>query len=167
MKKSDMRGWIRENASGFDDAAKFAEEAAREFGVPRKTAQDAISYLRRTGVIMVPEGVAPSKAARAEGCSRARRKGSFRMSVDLSEIAGEFDEEAKIVRGLESLGTRLIKDNDFRVELGVPIDRWKVVGGLPKFAANKRELKGKRFRGVYWGGSAVVKELSRKIDILP
>jgi hypothetical protein len=41
-----------------------------------------------------------------------------------------------------------------------------VVSTLAKFAPYKKELKGKRFRGVYWGSPDVIKELSKKIDML-
>lgn len=167
MNKQGMVEWIQENVSDAKDREQFIAECEKRFGNSRKRVLDAISHLRLNGKIP-RDAILPAAPKNAlSSAPRKNGKNVFRLSVDLSEIAGEFDEEAKILKGLETLGTRLIKDNDFRVELGVPIDRWKVVGNLPKFGGNKRELKGKRFRGIYWGSSAVIKELSRKIDILP
>jgi hypothetical protein len=162
--KNGLRDWICVNIAKANDREKFLTECQNKFGSNRRTITNAIAELRGRGRIP-RDAFIPVKLSSAV-VPKQNARSSFRLSVDLSEIAGEFDEEAKILKGLESLGTRLIKDNDFRVELGVPIDRWKVVSGMPKFAGNKRELKGKRFRGVYWGSTSVIRELSKKIDIL-
>lgn len=158
--------WVCERAPKVRDWEQFIAETMKKFGMERKRVRDVITKLRARGKIP-QDALVPAAGTSKPVVPAVKRNGkSFRMSVDLSEIAGEYDEEAKIRNGLENLGTRLIKDNDFRVELGVPIDRWKVVSNMAKFANNKRELKGKRFRGIYWGTSEVIKELSKKIDIL-
>jgi len=158
--------WIQKNAQGVKDWEKFINEVTKKFGMARRRARDTITRLRREGKIPRDALMSPSKFNVSTITTKHVGK-SFRMSVDLAVVAGEYDEEAKILTGLENLGTRLIKDNDFRVELGIPIDRWKVVCNMQKFANNKRELKGKRFRGVFWGRTEIIRELSKKIDILP
>lgn len=167
-KYGKMRDWIRENAEKVKDREELAAQCLRKFGAPRKRVFDALLELRRSGVVPLGVLISTKMSTMRTMTSRPKRdgKGIFRLSVDVSEIKREYDEEAKIVDGIEALGTRLIKDNDFRMELDVPIDRWKIVSALAKFAPYKKELKGKRFRGVFWGSPGVVKELSKKIDML-
>jgi len=158
----DMRSWMRSNAAKMADRDELADECKRLFKAPRRRVLDALTELRNLGQI-APD-VLPRKSSVITNARNG--KGIFRLSVDVSEVKKEFDEEAKILEGITALETRLIKDNDFRLELGVPVDRWKVVSTLAKFASCKKELKGKRFRGTYWGSPEVIKELSKKIDML-
>lgn len=158
----DMRVWMCSNAERMKDRNELVEMCERKFKAPRKRILDALSELRQLG--RIPADILPKR--KKEQVARRNGKGIFRLSVDVAEIKKEFDEEAKIIEGIDALGTRLIKDNDFRLELDVPIDRWKVVSTLAKFSPYKKELKGKRFRGVYWGSPDVIKELSKKIDML-
>jgi len=163
MKNKGMRDWMRENGGRFDDREKLVAEGMRRFHSTRKCVLDAICQLRKQGCLEALGAVARPAAEKP----RRNGKNMFRLSVDVAEIKREYDEEAKILEGIKALGTRLIKDNDFRMELDVPIDRWKVVSALSKLAPYKKELKGKRFRGLYWGSPEVIKELAKKIDMLP
>jgi len=166
-KNNGVRDWIRQNAPKVKDWEKFIVQTQKKFGMERKRVRDAIVKLRSLGELPTTVLMPTRSLIRPQIKLAVKPSKPFRTSVDLSEVAGEYDEEAKIKAGLEALGTRLIRDNDFRVELGIPLDRWKVVSNMKQFEVNKRELKGKRFRGIYWGRAAVIKELSRKIDILP
>lgn len=153
--------WIEALMAEVKDKEKVVAKCIKKFGVDRREALNKISYLERQGRAPVP--VAPKKKISSAKVSRG---GIMRLSVDVSEIKREYDEEAKILEGIEMLGTRLIKDNDFRMELSVPIDRWKVVTGMAKFQTYRKELKGKRFKGIYWGSPDVIKQLAKTIEML-
>jgi hypothetical protein len=163
---SAFRDWLRKHAAEYKDREDVAKECEKLFKKARRQTFDAIGEMRRYD--MLPRGIFPRKAAALVSVKRKPMGGRrmLRLSVDVSDIKKEYDEESKIMDGLKTLGTRLIKDNDFRMELEVPIDRWKVVSGLPRFVDYKKELKGKRFRGLYWGNQDVIKELSKTIAML-
>ena len=166
FKATGVREFIRKDVSDGKSWEELIARAQKKFGLSRDSVTDAIGKLRSSG--QIPQDfVAPPRKRKYVIPTRHINSKSFRRNtVDLSEVAGEYDEEAKILAGLETMGTRLIKDNDFRVVLGVPIDRWKAVSTMEKFSVNKRELKTKRFRGVYWGKKETIEVLSKKKDIL-
>ena len=175
MFTSDMREWVKENAKKWEnDRDGFIAEICKRFNKTPNLVIDMLRKMRSVG--QLPRNaflIGPSKnASRATApvksvVSAAPTKGKqFRMSVDILEIKKEFDDEGKIEEGIAALGTHLIKDNDFRMELGVSLDRWKVVSALPKFANNKYELKGKRFKGTYWGQPSVIRDLKKKVELL-
>lgn len=165
---SEMREWLKKNAKNYTDREKFVVDCMKKFSRTRERVNDLICEMKRVreipvNVLNYPPG--PNK--RATQVTPEPVKGRpFRMSVDVSEIKKEYDDEKKIAEGVKALGTHLIKDNDFRMELGVSVDRWKIVSNLPKFVNNRRELKGKRFKGLFWGDAAVIRDLSKKIDLL-
>ena len=178
MQISEMRKWIKENASRYkDDRDKLINDCVEKFNRSRKRIGNLIGEMRQAGELPNTAFIglsgpkskgspaAVEKAVPSRGLSATKGK-PFRMSVDISEIAKEYDDDGKIEEGISSLGTHLIKDNDFRLELGVSYERWKIVSNQPKFANNKQELKGKRFRGLYWGAVPVIRELRKKIDLL-
>jgi hypothetical protein len=163
-KAGKVREWILANAESYDnDTDRLIIDCMKKFGLTRKFMTDKLSRLRQFGFLSSTAFLARSKSV---GHPVVANDGKFRMSVDVSEVAKEFDYEDKVKEGISSLGTRLIKDADFRVELGIPIDRWKIVSCLPKFNNNKHTLKGKRFRGLYWGSVPAIRELRKKIEVL-
>ena len=167
-KYSKFRKWIRDNAEKMGSRDKLVGECWKRFRKNRRKVFDALTEMQRrgqmeSGILRERKEVGGSLLKRTKVCNK---RSIIRLSVDVSEVKREYDEESKIAEGLEQLGNRLIKDNDFRMELEVPIDRWKVVSGLPRFADYKKELKGKRFRGLYWGNQDVIKELSKTIAML-
>ena len=87
------------------------------------------------------------------------------MAVDVEQVKEEYDDESKIDEGIANLGSSIIKDNDFRMELGIALDRWKVVSTLERFSKNKIELRGKQFKGTYWGQQDSLADLRKKIDM--
>lgn len=166
-KHSEFRAWVRKNAEKIGDREEVVVECKKRFGQTRLQVLNAITEMKRRGQ-MSPDVL----CRKVIGNSFKKRsgfingKGILKLSVDVSEIKSEYDEEAKTTKGLEKLGSRLIRDNDFRMELGVPLERWKIVSGLDKFASCKKELKGRRFKGTYWGNAEVMKELSKAIEML-
>lgn len=159
-----VRKWILANAESYnDDRDKLVRDCCKKFGCTQNYMKDKLSRLRQLGLLSSTAFLVRSKSV---GHPVVTNDGKFRMSVDVSEVAKEFDYEDKVKEGISSLGTRLIKDADFRVELGIPFDKWKIVSCLPKFNNNKHELKGKRFRGVYWGSVPAIRELRKKIEVL-
>lgn len=162
-----VRQWIRDNAKKYDlgEREKFFNAVIDKFGTKRSYVKDMVAMMRRKGEIPANAFTKGSVSKRVLP-SQVKGDKPFRMSIDVSEVKKEYDDEGKIADGIKALGTHIIKDNDFRIELGISFDRWKLVSGLPKFVNNKQELKGKRFRGLYWGSVNVIKELKKKIDIL-
>ena len=168
-----LRGWITQKASAYKDREKFTADAMAACGLSRKSVTDTLSKLQREGKVPSDvfegagvEGDATPKRERKVTRAASGGKRPFRMSVDISAVTEEWDDEGKIERAIQQLDAHIIKDNDFRVELEIRVDRWKVVSGLEKFSKNKIELKGKQYRGVYWGQEQVVNKLRRKIDMV-
>lgn len=166
--------WLRENADNFEDREAVVAAALKEFpGKNRQAVIRRLNELATLGAIKpkpptsdTPKGgrkPSASGSVRKAGAKKVPRK--FRMAIDVSQVKDEYDDEAKIDEGIANLGTSVIKDNDFRIELGVAQDRWKLVSTLKKYEKNRIELRGKQFRGTFWGQEEVLEELRRKIDM--
>lgn len=167
--KLGLKTWIAENYLKYkNDRQKIIGDCVKRFNTTYGYVKDVISAMRREGKLPASAFVANRAHAKVVPVSsEIDTKGKpFRMSVDVSEIAKEYDDEGKIIEAIKTLGTHLIKDNDFRTELRISHERWKIVTGMPKFANYRQELKGKRFRGLYWGTASVIKELRKKIELL-
>ena len=146
---------------------KFISEVVRRFGKRKKQIRDMLVTMKKEGEL--PTNVFCSRPGPERPLfSLTKVKGDkpFRMSVDVNEIKKDFDDEARIDEGLVSLGTHLIKDVDFRIELGISYERWKIISNKPKYDKNKKSLKGKRFVGLFWGQAPVIAELIKKIEML-
>lgn len=169
MNKSEIQIWIEANYKKYkDDRQKIIGDCVKRFNTTYGYVKDTISAMRRTGKLPASAFVVTHANVNVVSVGKdIDTKGKpFRMSVDVSEVAKEYDDEGKILEAIKTLGTHLIKDNDFRTELRISHDRWRIVTGMPKFANYKQELKGKRFRGLYWGTTSVIKDLRKKIDLL-
>jgi len=168
--KQSLTGWLRENADGLKDREAVVAEAAKVF--PEKGRD---SVIRRMTELVNAGEIKPKPPTEKPKKSVAERPRSgapikkvprrFRMAVDVTKVQGEYDDEAKIDEGIDNLGTSIIKDNDFRVELGIAMDRWKLVSSLEKYSRNKIDLRGKQFKGTYWGQEEVLVSLRKKIDM--
>ena len=165
---SSMKQFIRENVKKISDKGKMVQECVSRFHRTPHYITDTISELRRLGEIpanayITSKGRPPLSVRPVVTSTRGK---PFRMSVDVSEVTKEYDDEGKIQEALEALGTHIIKENDFRMELGISYERWKIISQMPKFVNNRQDLKGKRFRGIYWGAAAVIRELRKKIELV-
>lgn len=171
MNTGEARLWLKNNWNKFKttDREGLTLAIMEKFGKTRHQAKDAILGARRSGDF--PKGAFLSTpGARTQPIPQPQqgvvKDKPFRMSIDIKEVQSDYDDSGKIDAGLKNLGTHLIRDNDFRLELGIQMERWRIVSQQPKYTNNKRELKGKKFRGVYWAQASVLKQLSKKIDLL-
>ena len=140
-KVGEFRKWVMQNASKYDpnDRNGFFNVCVTKFNVSRRRVKDCIAFMRREGEI-------PKNA--------------------FLPIKKEVDVEPKVEAGLRELGSKIIKDEDFRTELAISRDKWRSVVRLSQFKDNRCEIKGKRFRGFYWGNTEVVKDLKHKIELI-
>lgn len=185
MSVSSFSQWLQDNAEKCGTRDALVKLAVRRKKGTRPQAQKRISDLVRQGKISPEFGGARMQKTlktieshESEGpedslvsAPATKRKAikvpsKFRMGIDVSVVKQEYDYEGKIEKGLENLGTQVIKDNDFRMELVISVDRWKIASGLKKFERNRIELKGKQFKGVYWGSVDVVRELRKAVDMV-
>jgi len=166
--KSEMMVWIQKNAKTAKDRESFIQECVDKFHKEHRRVGNILSEMRRNGDLPANclVGSIGKRLTIPKSVSKPTNGRPFRMSIDVTEVKKEYDDEKKIQEGLKALGTHLIKDNDFRLELGVSFERWKIVSALPRFANNRCELKGKRFRGLYWGEASIIRDLRKKIDLL-
>ena len=162
--KSELRDWIRKNCIKAKSRDDFFKEAVSRFNKSRERIRNTVYDMIKRGEDL---GETIGVGCAAVKVKQIDRRVPFRFSVDVSEIKKEYDDESRILEGISALGTRLIKDNDFRIELGIPVERWRVVSSLAGFVQNKRELRGKLFKGIYWGNKEVMIDLAKKIDMLP
>ena len=171
FQRSNWRNWIAANWKKYDpqtDKERLVSDVAKRFHIqsPRNI-KDMLVEMRKVGELPSNAFVGrPGPEPTLYTPSKIKLNKPFRMSIDVDEVKKDFDEDAKIEEGLASLGTHLIKDVDFRIELGITSPRWKIVSKKPKYDKNKKELKGKRFYGLYWGQVATINELSKKIDMM-
>lgn len=167
----DVRIWLRANWKKFKitDREGLARAAMNKFNRNRHQVTDIILHMRTAGEIPA-NAFLPTSGIRSQPIVRPKldttKDKPFRMSIDIKEVQSDYDDSGKIDSGLKNLGTHLIRDNDFRLELGIQMERWRIVSQQPKYTKNKRELKGKKFRGVYWAQASVLKQLGKKIDLL-
>jgi len=188
--KQSFTGWLLENSEKYATRDELVKAVVKYRKGTRNEAQKRISDLVRRGRL---DGAAFGGARYQERAQRIsavetgedsgvreesrpeeanpRKKAvkvpsKFKLGIEVSVVKKEYDDEGKIEAGLVNLGTQVIKDNDFRTELGVSTDRWKVVSGLKKFEKHRIELRGKQYKGVYWGQVEVIKELRRAVDML-
>jgi len=163
-------GWIERNANKkYKTRDSLIAGAVKMCKCTKRQAQDKLGILVRQGRVDAKFASLDRRAS--VGTSKAKAKAvkvptRFKSGVDVSIVKDEYDDEGKIAKGIENLGTQVIKDNDFRQELGVPNDRWKVTSNLSKFSKYRIELRGKQFKGMYWGAVEVVEELRKAVDML-
>ena len=152
--RSGMRQWIQENFRKYNnDREKIMSDCMARFHHTRSRIKDLLAQMRRAGEI--PPSSFPISGRGIE----------FRASVESGSVVQDFEDEDRICEAIKKLGSRVIKDIDFRIELGIPNEQWKAVSQQLKFSNNKQELKGRRFRGLYWGDAAVIKDLRKKIEL--
>jgi len=178
--KISLSQWVRKNAgTKYKKRDSLLKGAMKEFNCTLKQARDRVSDEISNG--RIPEtfrgrayvkskssgkpGVALSPVKRHK-VKASKVPSKFRAGVDVAVVKKEYDDEGKIAQGLENLGTQVIRDADFRSELMIPNDRWKVVTDRKKFDKNKVELKGKQYKGVYWGSVEVLVELRKAVDMV-
>ena len=140
-KQGGLREWISQNASKYDigDREGFFRACAKERNVSLRRVKDCVAFMRREGELPVNAFV----VAKVED-----------------------NTEVKIEEGLKELGSFIIKDDDFRFELSISRDKWKTTSRLPEFFQNRCEIKGKKFRGFYWGSETVIANLKKKIELI-
>lgn len=169
--ESSLRQWIIKHIMDYKDVDELVQAADIELGVTRKQVRDTLSKLRIRKLLPVDLVKPAYKSRLSENrsttipSSPSKKSRKIRMGVDVSEIKSEYDDDGKLSAGIESLGTSLIKDNDFRIELGISYQRWRSVADRTKFAKYRIDLKGKRFHGLYWGRQEVITELRKSIEI--
>ena len=141
----EFREWVRQNAIKYDlkDREGFFNICIKKFNVSWRRVKDCIAFMRREGEIP---------------------KDAFIPTGPTTETTDEI--ETNIVQTLKELGTSIVKDDDLRTELSVSREKWRVIAHLPRFLNNRYEIKGKRFRGFYWGSVGVIKDLKKKIEII-
>ncbi len=164
--RSKFRDWIRANSKHAKSKDEFIKTCMSRFGVGRDCTRGSINDMISRGEDLGEVVGSKGRAGNMSQVHTPKKNVNSKLIVDVNEIAKEYDNDSMIEDGVKSLGNGLIKDNDFRTELGISFDRWKIVSTKQKFSNNKQELKGKRFRGLYWGSAAVIKELRKKIDLL-
>ena len=165
MYSSSMRSWVRQNYQRYNnDREKLIGDCMVRFNHTHTCVKDLICKMRRMRELPV-ESFPGIRGKKTGGLSKDTRLIPFRESVDASEVVKDFDDEGKIIEGIKTLGSRLIRDNDFRMELGIPVLQWKQVSCQSKFSNNKQELKGRRFRGLYWGDERTIKDLRKKLEL--
>jgi len=171
--------WLKEHHGDFKDKEPLVVAACKEYPAStRKSVLNRIadlvhrgqmpgSFLGRRGISTKPKDKSSTGSvprARKSGGKKVPKK--FRMAVDASLVRDEWDDEAKIDEGLANLDGQVIKDNDFRMELGIAQDRWKLVSTSERYSGNKIELKGKQFKGTFWGRKDVIESLRKKVDMV-
>jgi hypothetical protein len=181
-KEGTLTSWLKENCEKVRDKEALVQGACKVYpGSTRKTVLNRIADLVHRGDM--PQSFLGTKGGSQKGAgsfakpmpasrpAKQKKEGikvpkKFRMAVDASLVKDEWDDEGKIDEGLANLGGQVIKDNDFRTELGIAQDRWKLVSNSERYTDNKIELKGKTYRGVYWGQKEVIKSLQKKVDMV-
>jgi hypothetical protein len=96
---------------------------------------------------------------------RKKSKGALQNAMSVESFKAEFDVPQKIKNGLERLGNNIIKDADFRRELGIPIDKWKKAVTHDDLTSNQLEVKQKNRQYVIWGKEGVLTSLQEVIDV--
>ena len=109
-----------------------------------------IKLARRTGD--VSRGGSDSAAGAAVG--------GFRTAVPADEFVRRYDVPEKIREGLQRLHGMVIRDADFRAEIGVAADRWRRAADLPEFDEYRVKIKGK----LYWAQPQVIEQIELKLS---
>jgi len=183
-KAGRVTDWLMENKHLASDKETFVTGAMKAFPAStRKSILNRIADLvhrgdlpsgliGRKGGARLPKTSGGKGEAKGTAGKKPKKNGGkkvpkkFRMAVDANLVRDEWDDEAKIDEGLENLGGQVIKDNDFRTELGIAQDRWKLVSMSEKYTANKIDLKGKTYKGTFWGQKETIKSLQKKVDMV-
>ena len=83
-------------------------------------------------------------------------------AVDAEMFRRRFDVKMKVQEGLKLLSSQVISDNDFRLDLKIPVDRWRAVADLEEFQKNRLAIKDK----IYWGQKAILEKIKQTMDVL-
>lgn len=168
--------WLLDNKDNCDDKEAYVVAACK--ASPSSTRKTVLTRIAE----LVHRGDLPAHLVGKRGCTRLSESSrracgmkhkremkvpkKFRNAVSANLVEGEWDDESKIDEGLINLGDQVIKDNDFRTELFIAHDRWKLVSTSKKYAENKIELKGKLYRGTFWGQVETIINLRKKVDMV-
>ena len=171
QKGTGIMGWLEKHASKHKTRNSLTSAAAKAMHCSERQARDGMGRLVKQGRMdkrFAADLILESKTSSVVKKQQKNLKVPirFKAGVNVAIVKEEYNDEGRILKGIENLGDQVIKDNDFRQELSIPNDRWRVVSGKEKFSKNKIELKGKQFRGVYWGSENIVNELCKAVDML-
>jgi hypothetical protein len=170
MKKGIVAAkWVRENAAKFDDREKFLKAAVKATGASRKRISSCVGQMLGEGKIKNSKLLRNKSRIASKGQPTARRSGAklkLPRSIPFDMVKKAYDDDGRLTEGLEALGSNLIKDNDFRLDLEIGLDRWRAVTGQKKWDKFKIDLRGKQFKGTFWGNPDVIAELRKSVDVL-
>ena len=159
--------WLKRCADNFEDRESLLVEAFEKFpGKSRNSILRRLTELYGYGIIKPkpPTSKSPKLGRRPKSLSGTSTPKTFTKAIKLKDVEEDIDDESKLEDGLKALGDTIIKDNDFRLELGISTNRWKAVTHQKKYETEKIELRGKQFRGTFWGQTKVLAGLRSKIN---
>ena len=176
QKGTGVIGWLERNAGKrYKTRNSLIKAAAKKHGCTERSARDSLGRLAKQGRVGKEfDSPNPRSAGGSVKTSKVVKQHKktlkvptrFKAGVDVAIVKEEYNDEGRILEGIENLGEQVIKDNDFRQELSIPIDRWRVVSGKEIFSKNKIELRGKQFKGIYWGKEETLDSLRKAVDMI-
>ena len=127
----------------------------KETGLSEGVAKNLIRKVRGSTNITVSSQVGEDLTTRNNG-------DEFQKAFDLDEFRSRYDLKLKIENALKDLGDKIILCDDFRRELGVDVETWKVVVKKTYFAPYRICVRGKW----HWTSPKTVEKIKERFDLL-
>jgi hypothetical protein len=143
-----IREYLNENIDKYENRTDLIDDTVKTLDVtPRAVKKQLRRVLKESN-----GGILPAQSNNT--LSKAMSGESFRKEHDLT---------IKVKKALNSLGTNVIYDHDFRSEMHIPVDKWKrITVKIDPEQKYRLKVKGKWI----WGMPNVLQRIEETIDII-
>lgn len=143
-----IKQFLLENLNKFENRSELIDLCANKLNVSRKAVVNKLSQVvNECGELAV---VKPNDRV-------------LRHSIPANEFKKQHDITVPVKEALDSLGSNVIWDSDFRAEMHIAPDKWKKISQI----IDPHQIYRLNIKGKYiWGQPEVLEEIEKTIDIL-
>lgn len=145
------RDWLITNASAYDSMGDAVRDCMRSVGVSKKTVQNELSLLRKTGAI------------NAKNETGKKQSGKIAGAINVDEHINKTDPKNIVVSALADIDPNTVVPDAAmfayvrEVFPGITREKWAVVRKLECFAKHQHRVGG---AVKFWGSAAAVAKLT-------
>lgn len=153
---SGAKEWMAKNVSKYKTRETLEKAFRKKFKVSHRT---FITYLpdKFKDLTRVKPGTGKKKKM-----TDLKKKSGLNKAMSLDDFVKDFDIPKQIEEGLELLGNGIIKDDDFRRELKVGPDKWRLAARMKKFEKFQMKLSN---GSKVWGSPKSLAQARQIIDM--
>jgi hypothetical protein len=159
---STIKDYLVEHVEDHSNRASLVKACAKDLGVHLSNVYRNINK----GAL---KDATFNTGASAHSTTRFRRSESRRKGMDkainLDDIKEEIDIPSQIRATIKDLGSKVLKDQDFRAALRVDKETWQEVLDTPSLSAYHVTLVGRKSYTI-WGNPDALKQLTDQLELI-